>query len=194
MKKLVRRTGIVLWVIWLLSPSGNTQDQNCTCEGQLSAPKTFEPRCEGPFDITFRTYSNPGCKTIEVDEECLVVPLSKVSGSACENLGWTSEFTPIGEQRRSMCWSQVGLPACSELVRWVRLDYVCTQRQCVDCTRTEADEEGNERTVITARWCRDRLWASWSWGQYVVPLLIVCCVPEAEPVEPVLVSADIVPL
>jgi len=168
---------------WGLAIS-HAQNQDCTCEGQLSRPKTFEVRCVGPVDGEQR-FPNFGCDTIEVPEECIEVLVNRISGSPCNNLGWTSEFTPLGEETRLMCWSQQGVPPCSVLVRWWRMDYFCTQRQCVDCTRTERDENGNDREVVLARWCRTREWASWHWGQYHRDLhIILCCIPFA-PVDPI---------
>ncbi len=139
---------------------GRSQDQDCACSGQLSRPKTFEQRCEGPA-YGEQKITNLGCDPIEVPELCLDVLVYRVSGSSCNNLGWTSEFAPLREERRLMCWSQQGVPPCSELVRWWRLNYYCIQRQCVDCTTTETDENGNQREVVLARWCRTREWASW---------------------------------
>lgn len=73
--------------------ASKVQGQNCTCEGQLSRPKTFEPHCIGPVRGE-RTIPNFGCDPLEVPEECLDVLERRVSGSSCDNLGWTSEFTP----------------------------------------------------------------------------------------------------
>lgn len=166
-------------------PTGSgAQDSDCVCEGQLSRPKTFERTCIGPIGDVM-SIPNKSCDPIEVPELCWNVLARRVSGSSCSNLGWTSEFTPIGEETGLMCWSQKGLPPCSELKRYWRLDFACTQRQCVDCTRRETDENGNEREINLARWCRTLLWASWHWWQEIRRMELVCCPsPPPNPATP----------
>jgi hypothetical protein len=157
---------------------------DCTCSGRLSDPKTFEASCSIPI-VGYWEIVNEGCNTIEAPEECERVFDYGVRGSACNDLDWTPEFTPLGDRYRLMCWSQRGVPPCSKLVRWFRVVF-CTQSQCIDCIERR-EENGQQREVVTARWCRTRRWALWEWSQYVQPLQIeYCCafpIPE-DVIEP----------
>jgi hypothetical protein len=102
---------------------------DCTCSGRLSDPKTFEASCSIPIVGDWEIV-NEGCNTIEAPEECERVFDYGVRGSACNDLDWTPEFTPLGDRYRLMCWSQRGVPPCSKLVRWLRVVF-CTQSQCI---------------------------------------------------------------